>query len=66
MNPMWSWLLIGILPYYARKRKDKHNFLLEVRACFWSISITRKKRPGKKSGQYDVVFHIPLLKRLRK
>ncbi len=60
MNTYWTWLIMGLVPYYFYNQRERDGYIFEVRALFWSLVILQK---GK---QHQCMIHIPLIEHLRR
>lgn len=59
MNNIWTWLIVGLIPYSIKKHQGKDGQTLEIQAWFWDAQVYLWH-----TGGYDWTLHIPLIKRL--
>lgn len=41
-NTHWFWFVLGFVPYWTERKVIRSGWQLQVRALFWSLTITRR------------------------
>lgn len=59
MQTIWFWLIVGLLPYAAKRDQTRDDLVLHVQALFWRLII--QWRQGHTSWE----VYLPLIERLR-
>ena len=61
MITLWTWLVLGLVPYYINMHKAADERILQIQALFWSLNTHKRQR-----GQTQWTLNIPLIKRLQR
>lgn len=56
MDHLWTWLILGLIPYSIKRRQKAREWVLSIHALFWSLEIS-----GHEQGRIDWVLRIPLI-----
>lgn len=66
-NTHWFWFVLGFIPYWTERKVIRCGWRLQVRALFWTLTITRRryKRKRRRWTRTSWRFCIPFIDKLQ-
>lgn len=66
-NTHWFWFVLGFIPYWTERNVIRNGWQLQVRALFWTLSITRRtyRRKRRRWTRTNWRLRLTVIEKLR-
>lgn len=66
-NTHWFWFVLGFIPYWTERAVIRHGWQLDVRALFWTLTLSRRsfKRGRRRWTRTTWRLRLPFIEKLR-